>query len=432
MKCSMCECDLSGTRHVEKRWNIRCFRVEAFCPACWANLDEFCRPHPLWLQLVGLVSVVIVVAGSGQPLHVELIGLILMTVLLYLCIVIHELGHAIAGWLLGYEVLKVQVGFGHRLWRFDLNGTIFEFNLWPSMGYAHVTKKKDERSPLKDILVLLAGPLAHFSVFAPYLSYSQIGGFHITVEQSSLSVIKAFVDLNVGLFILNLMPFKFSDRGLPVCTDGLGIWNVFFARAEKKPFFRGMYLFSKGLVASEQRNYQEAERLYAEAVRLYPNNELMKVNLAFAKIELAKYSEARTILEGLLRAECLDNSTRAIVWNNLAFADIFLEDKDLLDQALHFSGKAAKQLPKMPCVLSTRGSVMIAAGDIGGGSGFVAESLRARTSEPAKAHGLLFLALAEHKRGNALKREHYLHASERLDPDCSSRGWIIRQIAKAS
>lgn len=96
--------------------------------------------------------------------------LILALIVLLLMVLIHELGHYIAGRILKFKISEFAVGFGKALWqKTNKRGEKISFRLFPLGGYCQFVGEGDDGVPAKDsfnaqkpwkrIIVYIAGPL---------------------------------------------------------------------------------------------------------------------------------------------------------------------------------------------------------------------------------------------------------------------------------
>lgn len=126
--------------------------------------------------------------------------IVCLVFLMGIVIVIHELGHYLAGRWFGVAVESFSVGFGKAMFeRRDRNGTRWRINWIPLGGFVAFIDKQtadagaedpdapkgvpfDEVGPLKKIVISLAGPIANFVLAAVIFSLSI--GVHGIVVQS--------------------------------------------------------------------------------------------------------------------------------------------------------------------------------------------------------------------------------------------------------
>ena len=103
-----------------------------------------------------------------------------------LLVIIHEMGHMIAGRLFKIPVLKFCIGFGPRLLGFNYKGTDFCVAPFPLGGFVMLDRghKHDDQStcmdcvsPWKRVIILFSGPAANllFVFFIFWLMYFGVG-----------------------------------------------------------------------------------------------------------------------------------------------------------------------------------------------------------------------------------------------------------------
>jgi Zn-dependent protease len=126
-------------------------------------------------------------------------GALVFTLLLYLVILTHELGHSFAGW----RVIVPSVAS----------------SLSPLGGLAHMQERAS--TPQHDMFISAAGPATHLMWLALTFGLQSAFGEHFwTVEGQSrgglmmlVSMDQAFFQLNLWLMVFNLLPFYPMDGG---------------------------------------------------------------------------------------------------------------------------------------------------------------------------------------------------------------------------
>lgn len=105
-------------------------------------------------------------------------GIVISIIALSLLIFFHELGHFLAARRLGVAVEVFSIGFGKTLYRRTVGATEYRISAVPLGGYVRMKGQDDSDpsavnmdpdsysalSPLRRILILLAGPLANFLI----------------------------------------------------------------------------------------------------------------------------------------------------------------------------------------------------------------------------------------------------------------------------
>lgn len=112
-------------------------------------------------------------------------------VLLFACVVLHELGHAIVARLFGIPVVAI---------------TLFMFG-----GVAHIAR--ESRRPGAELLIAAAGPLVSLGLAAAFHWLSGRLPAATLPEQALLLVVRYLAAINIGIILFNLLPGFPLDGG---------------------------------------------------------------------------------------------------------------------------------------------------------------------------------------------------------------------------
>ena len=93
-----------------------------------------------------------------------LIGLYLAE---WILLVIHELGHAVAGWFVGLEVVEIRLGFGTKIFARDFGRLSVCIAKYPICGWVLAFPPSVKGYRMRCFLFVLGGPLAREST-PPY------------------------------------------------------------------------------------------------------------------------------------------------------------------------------------------------------------------------------------------------------------------------
>ena len=165
--------------------------------------------------------------ASGSPLIriltvVSWLGVALVAA--YLRILIHELGHLIAAWLLHSDLRKMQVGIGPVLWsRSFENGLKCEWRARPLGGYMLATHRGSDGFRFRQSIFVLGGPIADLILLlgSYQLILRAFGGLEAAfVGSASGLVAVALFWWTASSAVGGLVPFKFWMEDRRVWTDG--------------------------------------------------------------------------------------------------------------------------------------------------------------------------------------------------------------------
>ncbi len=143
-------------------------------------------------------------------------------VLLSLLVMIHELGHYLAGRVLGFSILEFSIGMGPKLLKKTKNGTEFSLRALPIGGMCRFEGEDQEvanersfnaQKVWKRIVVVVAGPLMNllFAILVSILTLSVFGDFMPSVYEIVPDSPAAVAGVQTGDIIkeVNGKPVKF-------------------------------------------------------------------------------------------------------------------------------------------------------------------------------------------------------------------------------
>jgi hypothetical protein len=113
MECDGCHLE-SERADIFKSVN-RFFRSKnlTLCPSCFEKKDEKINIFLIWSFLIfGVLSLPLTIYHPTNPIGLILLNVSVFQLFVLVSTVLHELGHAIAGRLLGMRVLIIQIGKG--------------------------------------------------------------------------------------------------------------------------------------------------------------------------------------------------------------------------------------------------------------------------------------------------------------------------------
>lgn len=139
-------------------------------------------------------------------------------------LVIHEAGHALMAWLVGWRVERIAIGSGRVRLERQIFGVPVEFRTLPLSGYV-VPRPRDLRAPqLKQCLIFAAGPGIELLLVA--ILALLVGPDRLLSESghSGMIALQTFCVAAVFGAVFNLIPFPHSNgKGGVSWSDGLGM-----------------------------------------------------------------------------------------------------------------------------------------------------------------------------------------------------------------
>jgi len=280
----------------------------------------------------------------------------------YVDIYVHEIGHALMGWLMGFQIKRMMIGSGRELFRFKLAGFVLIITNSLSGGVTHWGKVPGGSLKPRFALLIMGGIFAQIAAILLCMAILDISFRDVFVVRS-ISYPKLFIYSNLLLITVNLIPLKFNYMGIKLPTDGMQLLKL---PLWKDRDIQNILSAGKIMDAYEQyelKNYDTAEELFRECVKAYPDVILPRINLAAALIKQGKVRDCIEVLEADIISYQKD-PLLFFLYNNLAWAYLILYKTDTLQKADEYSGKAYLLNARHRNVLGTRGCVLIEKGAV--------------------------------------------------------------------
>src|ERR1700723_2964195 len=162
------------------RWSFKVARI--------AGIDV--RIHATFFLLLGFVGYFAGhKAGAGRGFSAVLIWL-----LVFLCVLLHELGHALAAKAYGIPTVDIT--------------------LYPIGGVARMERMPEK--PVQELIVAIAGPLVNVVIAGPLLLVLGVTGtldFGELVDPTRIDALPALLSINAMMVFFNLIPAFPLDGG---------------------------------------------------------------------------------------------------------------------------------------------------------------------------------------------------------------------------
>ncbi len=361
------------------------------------------------MALLGVCATLI--AGTVAPESRVAQQLAYFLILFVLIIPVHELGHAVAGGLVGFRIMSIVVGSGPPLGAFRGLGVNFQINLLPlggmTLGFA---RRAHGWMRLRQWIFTAGGPAANVLI---YVVLKRLFGPTASDAEHHPIVATAIV-VNWSILVANLIPFRMSEG---MRSDGYGLFTI--------PFWSGKQveeaqMVHAGVRAQDALNRHDlpGARQFAEEARLrFPNSPMPDTLIGAVQHRQRQHDEALATWRAAL-LKTTDPKQQALLKNNIAFAALVRGHAEDLPEAERLSGEAIAVLPELAPVSGTRGAVLLRLGR-------AAEALPLLTLGEAGATGsrnqaytkaLMASTLAALGRGEEARRK--LAEARLAEPDC--------------
>ena len=344
-----------------------------------------------------------------------LFNLLLIYLMFFPIIFLHELGHAFTARILGFKVFSVVMGYGKNLFEIEIFKIPIRLNLIPLQGLTMALPKTKRLFKTRTWFYVSGGLLVQ--VLLAFLCYSILGknDFIHTIQPKSIFIqiapITDFIYANSFLLFINIIPKKLNLPTGNAHTDGYRLLTI--------PFIKSKGLDELGLLFDELEaiecirleKFDEALEKYEEFQKLKPDNFLMNLNIGQIQLAKGNLEMARSMFIDVLERieteranEKLDEKIyerfRYILYNNIAWTNIVYLREDLLEQADEYSRKALSSSPKFGAFLGTRGAVLIRKGQVNEGIHYLKRAYKYHSDNSARSAELLLIGIGEAKLGN--------------------------------
>lgn len=328
-------------------------------------------------------------------------------------VVPHELGHALGGLAVGLRLFTVSIGASGRVvrvWRIvGYDVAIYSVVL----GGGVLSAPKDLRwVRLRKFISGSSGPLADVLLIVGALTLLD----RFSHQEVMFWVLSAFV-YGVGFRLAyGLIPRMGWHKRRLIPNDGLNLLRIPRIPRETLEAWHSTTFYLEVLEAIERDKLEAAHVWLAKGMELYPKN----TSNQFARIKILihqrRHREARDAYLAALEQGELSPENGAAVRCNVAWLDLLIGDRTLLDEADRLSLQALEADPWTPGVKGTRGSVLIELGRIDEGIPLVRQALRENYEASNKAANACYLAIAMARGGDPHQAQAFLNEAKRRDP----------------
>lgn len=314
-------------------------------------------------------------------------------------VVLHELGHFVAGLLLGLKPWMICIGHGPIIFERAFRNLKLVLRASPYSGavYPFILQPELNSVRWKSFAMVFAGPLTNGLLLA------LVGRIvlHPARELTLGHAPEQIALVNLYLLAISLVPFRGRLDGVLTPNDGLMLYQL-----------------AVGKTSPTSPHSTEAE-----------------AHLGFPKgppwLWVVKNAEPSLILahcRQLLSNPSLNAEERPQLLDTFATCVLMYGAKDFLPEADRYSEELYAAKPNEWTVKGTRGSVLIELGRLEEGTTMLKEVMDNDPSSFDRAIAASFLGLAELKRNNSAAAKEWLKKSQEIDPHCASLERIWKSL----
>lgn len=265
---------------------------------------------------------------------------------------IHELAHAVTGYLVGLEIGAVVLGFGPVVWKFELRGVAVRLHSWPLsgrvfFGFATLRWVRSRlwiatfMGPFSNVLLVIAIS-TWWKAWAPLVG---------------TAVIAAWILVNVMVALFNLIPRTgVGMGGSPYRSDGQALLDIPRRSDAALEANRFGALLVRALYRFELEDFGGAQAWFEKARQRGADNPYVILGLSACQMSLGQYAEGRAQLASLQDRGDLTPAMRATANNNMAFALVMPNAGEGADreQLTRVDRLTSEAMALFPCILEFR------------------------------------------------------------------------------
>lgn len=228
----------------------------------------------------------------------------------------------------------------------------------------------------------------------------------------------SFAFANLWMLLFNLAPHRYKTAYGKFRSDGLSLLTIPFSSSADIHQNIVFYYALEGLELRKTGQLSQALQWYQKALSVYPEDTTILNDYALTLLDSEQFEEARAMYNRIIEKQVLNAQIKAIVLNNLAYTDILIGEKALLEEADAASSQAFESCPWIPAIRGTRGMVLVELGRLDEGIRLLMDALGKNEELQNKALNTAYLAMAEARMGNIIRAEQYLETTSQFDSDC--------------
>jgi tetratricopeptide (TPR) repeat protein len=325
---------------------------------------------------------------------------------------VHELGHAIAGWLVGFRIVAVTLGSGPLLLLRTVLGVKVRIKALPLMGLTSGVPRDDAPTQRWRLWIFTAGgPAANVLI---YFVLRWMFGAAALRDFKSHPLVGTAVWVNWWVLAANLFPFR-TKEGL--ASDGYGLLTTPFWSAAKQLEMHARTSVAKAGFALMNGDLDGARRAADELRRQAPDSPWSLVAIASVEHAHRRHEAARDLYRQALAATS-EARAAAILKNNIAFMNVALGRDEDLPEADLLSSEAIAFFPDAAPVSGTRGAVLLRMGRLKEAWPLLLASEADAEGDRNLAYAKSFVACALARRGEPDAALRKLAEARQADPSC--------------
>ena len=184
------------------------------------------------LTLYGMVVVFVVLMGLEVLSNYEPRKLAALMFLLWWMplVLLHELGHAVVAYLLGWRISRTVVGFGRVIYQGQLFNAPLEVRMVPIEGFVQIAPLNIQGARFKNALIYFAGPGIELLLFFAIMLGMGVDDFFWIEDNYGKLALQSLAFAAAAGAIINLIPMGVITKDGNSPNDGMGIILSLFSK----------------------------------------------------------------------------------------------------------------------------------------------------------------------------------------------------------
>lgn len=328
-------------------------------------------------------------------------------------VLIHEAGHALVAWVLGFRVIEVQVGDGPSLVTFRWKGVPWRFGRQPWSGWIRVAHADPWKARYRYLAVLVAGAASNLLAAGLPLCalLSMPFTFRMLGNQDHVGtlIFNAFMYCQLGCAASSLFSRGVQINGQPALSDG-----------EQLRFLRALVRCPY---------YEEWCRL-ASRPEIQPASGDSSWSFWNRFTTGTDAAQVDRLLKSLIQWPAHDDRGRLLWLDCYCTWALFLAKEPYLSESVEFSEQLFRNRKHNWSYLGTRGSLLIAVGRVEDGMACLEVLLAGKHSQTDRVIACSCLALGAHRLENVAARDRWWQESLAYHDGKPVIPWIARELGQ--
>jgi hypothetical protein len=342
-----------------------------------------------------------------------------------LLVPIHELGHVVAFWLVGYRLTFVRYGWGETFARIRLFDVDIEVLNTPfGAGVNGCPRQRRRFSRLRHWVVVSGGLLAQLALDRTLVAI--LGDSLWSFQEHPLAAATAWV--NRLVFAINAFPYRAPSGAV---TDGYMLLTLPFRRPAYVEAIWTKALDRECKTAVTRGEFERVLAIGRAARDLFTRRAVGDIWMGASLLWLRRHEEARAVWrEGLSHA----STPGDVAWfkSQLALAAVLLDREADLAAAEQFSRESVEATPLNKFSNRARAAVLLKLGRTAEAWPFAEVGCVLAETPMDRGYSWAIAAVAHASRGEVELARRALDAARAADGECELLGWAEASIAKAA